>query len=68
MLYLSNNKNIFSKVEGGDHRIEGIVIAYGKDISNGKKIKSAKIYDVMPTILQMMDMPISEEVDGETLI
>jgi predicted AlkP superfamily phosphohydrolase/phosphomutase len=61
------HKNIFSKVEGGDHRTEGIFIAYGKDIDNGKKIEPAKIYDVMPTILHMFDLDIPDNIDGAVM-
>ncbi|MFQ6088997.1 MAG: alkaline phosphatase family protein [Candidatus Methanofastidiosia archaeon] len=49
----------------GNHQINGIFIAYGKDI---RKIQlEPKIIDVMPTILHIMGVPIPDDVDGRVL-
>jgi len=48
----------------GTHKREGIFIAYGHDIKQGVKLEEAKIYDVAPTILHILGMPIPVDMDG----
>ncbi len=52
----------------GNHEREGIFIAYGKDIRQGHEIKDAKIYDLLPTILHILSIPIPIDVDGKVLL
>jgi len=60
--------DIFSKNpnEIHAHKMNGIFIAYGPDIKRGQ-IKGAKIIDIAPTILHMMDVPVPEDMDGRVL-
>jgi len=51
----------------GIHRMNGILMAYGPDIAEGKEIQNAEIIDVAPTILHMMGLPIPDDVDGKVL-
>lgn len=51
----------------GEHAMDGIFIACGPDIKRGSEIKGAKIYDITPTILHLMDIAIPEDMDGEVL-
>lgn len=53
----------------GSHNFarNGIFIAYGSEIAEGKKINSLNLYDIMPTILFMYDMAIPRGVDGNVL-
>lgn len=51
----------------GHHRLEGIFLSYGPDINSGSNIKDAKIYDIAPTILHLMNVPIPEYMDGKVL-
>jgi len=60
-------KQIFRKGKGGNHRINGIFIAYGPEIKKGYKIKDVKIYDIAPTILHIFDAPIPKDIDGHIL-
>ena len=48
------------------HKMNGIFIAYGPDIKRGQ-IKGARIIDIAPTILHMMDIPVPEDMDGRVL-
>jgi len=50
----------------GDHRDEGIIMAYGPDFRQGLRIES-NIVDLPPTILFMMDVPIPKDMDGKVL-
>jgi predicted AlkP superfamily phosphohydrolase/phosphomutase len=51
----------------GFHRPEGIFIAYGKNIMEGKNITPANIMDVAPTILYALNIPVPKEMDGRVL-
>jgi predicted AlkP superfamily phosphohydrolase/phosphomutase len=55
------------KTGTGTHRMEGILIAYGKDIKKGNNIEGARIIDLAPTILHMMNVPIPNDMDGRFL-
>ena len=49
------------------HALQGIFLAYGPDIKKGAEIQGAKIYDVAPTILHLMDVPVTKDMDGRVL-
>ena len=51
----------------GNHRLNGIFLAYGCGIKKGYKIE-AKIYDVAPTILHIFGLPIPSDMDGRVLM
>ncbi len=45
----------------------GILAIYGKNIKGGVGIKNAHIYDVVPTILAMIGLPVGKDMDGKVL-
>lgn len=49
----------------GNHKRNGILFMCGADIKKGK-IK-ARVYDISPTILHIMGMPIPSDMDGKVL-
>ncbi len=51
----------------GTHTQVGIFIAYGPDMRKGKRVKGAEIFDLAPTILHMMDIAVSRDMDGKVL-
>jgi predicted AlkP superfamily phosphohydrolase/phosphomutase len=51
----------------GSHRPEGILMLQGKNIRSGVQIGSARIYDVMPTVLYLMGLPVPATMDGHVL-
>lgn len=51
----------------GNHRLNGILLAYGKCIRKGEQIKDAKIIDLFPTIYHMFGLQIPADIDGKTL-
>lgn len=59
----------FSDSEGieGDHRPEGIFLAYGPNIDAGSSPQNATVVDVAPTVLHTVGEPVPEETDGRVL-
>lgn len=51
----------------GDHTIEGVLVAAGKQIKKGATIVRAGIIDLAPTILYTMGLPIPDDMDGQIL-
>lgn len=58
--------------DGRDHGVfpvpRGIIIAAGPGIRKGNKIEGATIFDVMPTVMATMDLPVSRELTGKPLL
>lgn len=49
------------------HALNGIFIAHGQDIAEGKEIENLSIMDITPTILHMFGIPVPEDMDGRVL-
>lgn len=49
------------------HRKNGSVILYGHGIGPGTKLTRASIYDIAPTVLHLLDLPLSQELEGTVL-
>jgi predicted AlkP superfamily phosphohydrolase/phosphomutase len=50
----------------GDHRQDGVVLLAGNGIARDKKI-TADIEDILPTILFIQDLPLSQNFDGRIM-
>jgi predicted AlkP superfamily phosphohydrolase/phosphomutase len=48
----------------GWHRLNGVFLAHGPEISKNKKIDGTTIYDIVPTILHIFGVPIPLDIDG----
>jgi predicted AlkP superfamily phosphohydrolase/phosphomutase len=51
----------------GTHRLNGVFMASGKLIRSNTRIDSATIYDISPTILYILGLPIPADMDGRVL-
>jgi predicted AlkP superfamily phosphohydrolase/phosphomutase len=51
----------------GDHRLEGIFMAKGPDVTKGVALSNLSIYDVAPTILHLLNALAPNDVDGRVL-
>jgi predicted AlkP superfamily phosphohydrolase/phosphomutase len=51
----------------GKHTLYGILTIYGPDVNKGQEIIGATLYDIAPTILHMLGVPIPEDLDGKVL-
>jgi predicted AlkP superfamily phosphohydrolase/phosphomutase len=58
------NKKIFPIYS---HRKDGLIIAKGKDVGNYKDNIKPKLYDIVPTILDLYNIKIPHEIDGKKL-
>lgn len=51
----------------GTHQKNGVLYAFGKGIKQGLKAPNAEIYDIVPTLLQSMGLPLPHSFDGHVL-
>ena len=64
--FIVRKTSTFKKITGS-HRPDGIFIAYGTDIDEGRSIGDVSIYDVMPTVMHILGIPIPRDVDGRII-
>lgn len=57
----------FSRTFSADHDLDGVIFLAGPAIHPGRKIEGATLYDVAPTLLYLLDLPISRELEGAIL-
>lgn len=51
----------------GTHQKDGVLYAYGAGIKQGFNAPHAEIYDIVPTVLQSMGLPLPHAFDGRVL-
>jgi predicted AlkP superfamily phosphohydrolase/phosphomutase len=51
----------------GIHRKYGISILSGEGVIPGSRIQEARIVDLAPTVLYLMDLPVPDDMDGKVL-
>lgn len=51
----------------GTHQKDGVLYAYGKGIKRGFKAPHAELYDLVPTVLRSMELPLPGPFDGRVL-
>lgn len=52
----------------GEHRIEGTIIIQGPSVISGKQIVGATLYDVVPTILDLIHVKSDIAFEGKSLV
>ena len=67
-LFATDGKIITQQIRGdsGCHRLHGVFIARGPGIARGE-ISGARIIDLAPTILHLMNVPVPDDIDGRVL-
>ena len=51
----------------GTHQKDGVLYAYGGGIKSGFKAPDSEIYDLVPTVLHSMSLPLPHKFDGRVL-
>ena len=51
----------------GAHQKDGVLYAFGNGIKRGFKAPNAEIYDLVPTVLRCMGLPLPYTFDGRVL-
>jgi len=67
---INYNEKILDKIsfKRRDHDMNGLFLAYGPDFKKNIKLnKKIKIYDIAPTVLYIMNIPIPIDMDGRIL-
>ncbi len=49
------------------HRMDGILIAWGKHIRHHEGVSDAQIIDLAPSVLHLFGLPIPDDIDGKVL-
>ncbi len=62
-----NNLILPAMRDRGTHQVAGMVIFHGETIKTNTLIDNAKIIDLLPTILAVLQIPIPADLDGKIL-
>lgn len=54
-------------IRTGDHRPEGLFLAWGPHIRPGRLAEAAHILDLPPTLLHLLDLPIPTDMEGRVI-
>ncbi|MEE8201145.1 MAG: alkaline phosphatase family protein [Candidatus Acidoferrales bacterium] len=54
--------------DSGTHMREGILLAAGPCFARGRRLSSASILDVLPTVLHALGLPVEERLEGRVLV
>ena len=60
-------KKINAREASGKHSMDGIFLAWGKEIVKNKRITNARLIDMTPTILAITRTPVPTDIDGRVL-
>ena len=69
-LFATEGRVLTPQIRGdsGCHRLHGIFIGHGAGFANGATVPNARIIDLAPTILHLLNVPVPEDMDGRVLI
>ncbi len=56
------------RVISGDHTLNGILLAWGKNVERRPDIQGARLVDLTPTILYAMSLPVQADMDGQEIL
>lgn len=51
----------------GHHRLEGVIALTGRGIARGARLPDARLVDVLPTVLRLLDLPIARNLEGRAI-
>ncbi|MFB0534654.1 MAG: alkaline phosphatase family protein [Anaerolineae bacterium] len=68
--YEFGSNEIIERMErgiSGTHRMNGLILMWGKPVASAVELQGADIYDLAPTILYLMGEPVPADMDGRVL-
>ncbi len=67
--YDSRSEDHYNRICSGDHKEapDGVIIMSGKDIKPGAELTQATVFDIAPTVLALMGVPVGEDMIGRVL-
>ncbi|MGB8647515.1 MAG: alkaline phosphatase family protein [Anaerolineae bacterium] len=65
--FLSNRVAEPSFIYSGGHRMDGTLLMRGGPVRAGTRLASARLVDLLPTILYLLDTPLLRDFDGQIL-
>jgi predicted AlkP superfamily phosphohydrolase/phosphomutase len=68
-LFATEGRVLTPQIRGdsGCHRLHGIFIGSGAAFAHGAAVNNARIIDLAPTILHVLNVPVPEDMDGRVL-
>jgi predicted AlkP superfamily phosphohydrolase/phosphomutase len=69
-LFATEGRVLTPQIRGdsGCHRLHGIFIGNGAAFVDGAAVSNARIVDLAPTILHILNVPVPEDMDGRVLL
>jgi predicted AlkP superfamily phosphohydrolase/phosphomutase len=64
---LSGEAFMDADARAGEHRSDGVFLAWGPDIATGAETEDASVVDIAPTVLHVAGEPVLEGMDGRVL-
>ncbi len=61
-------RGVGRSVSSGVHHPDGVLYLYGAGVKKGETIAPTHVYDVVPTILSSMGVPLPDGLDGKVMI
>jgi predicted AlkP superfamily phosphohydrolase/phosphomutase len=52
----------------GHHRLEGVIALWGRGIVPAGRVEGARLVDVLPTLLVLLDLPLAATLEGRPLV
>ena len=65
--FQSAPKDFDVREQSGGHRMVGVLVLYGRGIRSGEVIEGASVYDLTPTMLALLGLPVAEDMPGDVL-
>ncbi len=50
-----------------DHAIDGMIVLAGSGVGKNEERFEASVYDIVPTLLAYMGLPVADDMDGEVI-